>query len=99
MLVAKVAAFGVFADLSWWIVLSPFAVAALWWQFSDATGLTKRREVAKLEQRKQERRAKTMESLGLSSHRDVQARKVREVAERRNEMMARRDDAKGDRGR
>ena len=98
LLVAKVAALGSFADLSWWIVLAPFAIAALWWQLSDATGLTKRREIAKLERRKQQRRAQAMASLGLDAHRDARARKVREAAERRGEMTARRDDAKADLG-
>lgn len=43
------------ASLSWWLVLSPFALAVLWWAWADATGYTKRREVEKMDYRKQKR--------------------------------------------
>ncbi|GMV47714.1 MAG: hypothetical protein AMXMBFR66_31120 [Pseudomonadota bacterium] len=97
LLVAKLADLGPFGAWSWWIVLAPFAIAALWWQFADSSGLTKRREIDKLERRKQERRAQAMEALGLDSHRDRQVRKAREAAERRNEMLTGRNEAKIDR--
>jgi small Trp-rich protein len=96
LVVAKVAEFGPFAGWSWWIVLAPFGVAALWWQFADSSGLTKRREIEKIEQRKQERRAKAMAALGMDAERDRQVRKARESAQRRNEMTTRREDAKAD---
>lgn len=98
LLVGKVAELGPLADLSWWIVLAPFAAAALWWQFADSSGLTKRREIDKLERRKVERREKAMAALGLDAHRDRHVRKAREAAERRNEMTTGRDDAKADKG-
>ena len=96
LLVAKVAGFGPFADWSWWIVLAPFGVALAWWQFADSSGLTKRREIEKIEQRKQERREKAMAALGMDARRDRHARQARETAQHRNEMTARREDAKGD---
>ncbi len=96
LVVAKVAEFGPFADWSWWIILSPFAAAAVWWQFADSTGLTKRREIERIEQRKQERREKALEALGIDPSRDRQVRKAREAAQRRAELMAGREDARAD---
>ena len=48
LLVMKMAAFGPVAEWSWWIVLAPFGLAVLWWSFSDATGLTKKRAMDKM---------------------------------------------------
>jgi small Trp-rich protein len=52
------------ADWSWWVVLAPFAAAVVWWFYADSTGLTKRREMQKLESKKVERRRKNMAALG-----------------------------------
>lgn len=98
LLVAKVAEFGPIADWSWWIVLAPFGAAVLWWQYADSSGLTKRREIEKIEQRKQERREKAMAALGIDARRDRHARKARETAQHRNEMTTRREDAKDAKG-
>jgi small Trp-rich protein len=65
LILAKVADFGPVAGWSWWIVLAPFGAAALWWAFVDGTGITKRREMQKLEDKKVERRRKAMEALGI----------------------------------
>ena len=78
LLLAKVAGFGPFADWSWWIVAAPFIAAALWWQFADASGLTKKREMDKMEQRKAERRDRALEALGLRSKRGRQADRARQ---------------------
>jgi small Trp-rich protein len=96
LLVAKMAEFGPFADWSWWIVLAPFGVAALWWQFADSSGLTKRREIEKIERKKQERREKALEALGIDHRRDRQATKARQAAQQRAEVAARRDETRGD---
>ncbi|MDM4765655.1 TIGR04438 family Trp-rich protein [Pelomonas sp. SE-A7] len=50
--------------LSWIWVLSPFALAVVWWAWSDASGRTQRLEMDKLDQRKEERRQKAMAALG-----------------------------------
>jgi small Trp-rich protein len=50
--------------LSWAIVLSPFIVAALWWAWSDASGLTQRKVMDAMDKKKAERRAKQLEALG-----------------------------------
>lgn len=65
LIALKLGAVGPFAELSWWWVLSPFAGAAAWWSFSDASGLTKKHEMDKMELRKAERRKKNMVNLGL----------------------------------
>ena len=36
---------GPVADLSWWWVLSPFALAVAWWSWADSSGYTKRKEL------------------------------------------------------
>jgi hypothetical protein len=58
-------------------VLAPFAGAVVWWQLSDSLGLTQKRAIQRMEDRKEERRRKAMVSLGLgdgkSSGRDRRA--------------------------
>ena len=55
------------ADTSWWWVLSPFALAVVWWWWADATGYTKRRAMDRDADRKDERRRKNMEALGMEA--------------------------------
>jgi small Trp-rich protein len=52
-----------FGDL--WKLVLPFILALVWWAWADASGLTKRREMEKDEQRKTERRARNIDNLGL----------------------------------
>lgn len=85
----KLAEFGPFGAWSWWLVLAPFALAAVWWAYADATGLTRRREMDKLEERKHERRRKNMEALGIDKGRQ----KKGEVATRVRSMAAERAEA------
>ena len=65
LLIMKVADFGPVGTWSWWLVLAPFGAAALWWAWADSTGWTKRREIDKMEAKKQERRRKNLETLGM----------------------------------
>ena len=69
LLTAKMAEFGPVATWSWWIILAPFGLAVLWWEFADSSGWTKRREMDKMEARKVNRRQRMMESLGLGTKR------------------------------
>jgi small Trp-rich protein len=80
------------AALSWWWVLSPFALAAAWWAYADGSGLTKRREMDKLEEKKKERRRKAMDALGID--RDRQKRE--ESAARSRRAAASRETARTD---
>ncbi|MEO5734349.1 MAG: TIGR04438 family Trp-rich protein [Rubrivivax sp.] len=67
LLVAKVADFSVFATWSWWIILAPFAAAVVWWQLSDSLGLTQKRAMDKMEQRKVDRRERQLAALGIDT--------------------------------
>ena len=65
-LVLKYLEIGPVANWSWWVVLSPFALAAVWWAWADASGYTKRKEVGKMEDRKQKRINKQRAAMGLA---------------------------------
>ena len=60
---------GPVANWSWWWVLAPFAVAAAWWAWADATGYTKRKAMEKMDQRKQDRIDKQKNALGMKTRR------------------------------
>ena len=66
LIALKLAEIDFVADWSWWAVLSPFAAALVWWAYADASGLTKKREMDKLEDKKAVRRRKHMEAMGIS---------------------------------
>ena len=86
LIALKLAEVGFVAEWTWWAVLSPFAVAAVWWAYADASGLTKKREMDKLEDKKAERRRRSMEALGIDAKRqqadDVAMRARRAAAQR-----------------
>jgi len=84
----KLGDIGPVAAWSWWGVLAPFAGALVWWAYSDASGMTKRHEMNKLEDRKVERRRKAMEALGMDRNqqkKDEAAARARREAESRVE--------------
>ena len=58
---------GLVADMSWWWVLSPFAMAFLWWLWADMSGYTKRKEMEKMDQKRKDRVERQRESLGIQS--------------------------------
>ena len=66
-LILKFLEIGPVAAMSWWLVLSPFALAVVWWAWADASGYTKRKEVQKMDDRKQKRLDKQREAIGLST--------------------------------
>ncbi len=65
LLLMKVTEFGPTAALNWIWILLPFGLAVAWWAFADGTGLTKRRAMRKMDLRKEERRQRSLEQLGL----------------------------------
>jgi small Trp-rich protein len=81
LLVLKVAEFGPVAEWSWLWVLLPFGLAAAWWAFADATGMTQRRAMQRMDERKEQRRQRSMEHLGLDVRRD---QRLRETAAKRS---------------
>ena len=66
LLVMKLGGWGLVADWPWWGVLAPFGGAMLWWWYADSSGLTKRREMDKMDKRKEDRRRKNLDALGLN---------------------------------
>ena len=87
LLVAKMAEFGPTAAWPWWVVLAPFVAAVLWWAFSDSTGLTQRRAMKKMDDRKEQRRVRALEALGLDSKRQRQVDQARDAAARRTNTL------------
>ncbi len=54
---------GPVAELSWWIVLAPFALAVVWWAWADSSGYTKRKASERMDRRKEERLERTRNAL------------------------------------
>jgi len=73
MIAMNLAGIGWFAAWNWqvtgdlWKFCLPFALAAAWWTWADKSGLNKRREIERMEERKRARRAENLVSLGLDS--------------------------------
>jgi small Trp-rich protein len=64
-LLLKYLEIGPVAALDWWIVLIPFGLAVLWWWWADASGYTKRKEMDKMDKRKQDRIDKQRDAMGM----------------------------------
>jgi small Trp-rich protein len=67
LLALKLAELGPVAELGWTWVLLPFGLAVVWWAIADKTGLTRRRAMRKMDERKAERRQRSLEQLGLGT--------------------------------
>ncbi|MBC8056949.1 MAG: TIGR04438 family Trp-rich protein [Rhizobiales bacterium] len=73
IILTNLAGIGPFADWNWeftgdlWKFCVPFALAVMWWVWADKSGLDKRREMEKMEARKQKRREENLASLGLDT--------------------------------
>ena len=73
IIVTYLAGIGPFAGWNWeftgdlWKFCVPFALAVMWWIWADKSGLDKRREMEKMEARKQKRRTENLASLGLDT--------------------------------
>jgi small Trp-rich protein len=65
LLVMKYLFIGPVGNWSWWIVLSPFAMAAAWWTWADWSGYTKRKAAERENERKKARIDKNREKLGM----------------------------------
>jgi small Trp-rich protein len=74
------------AGWSWWWILAPFGAALTWWIYADTTGLTQRRAIRRLEERKVQRRERDMAALGLKLHSDRRKRAGREAADEAKEQ-------------
>jgi len=49
----------------WWAMLLPFALAAVWWFFADSTGLTQRKAMDKIDAKREARRQKNLDAMGM----------------------------------
>jgi small Trp-rich protein len=67
LMLLKYLELGFVAAWDWWVVLSPFVLAVVWWAWADWSGYTKRKAMEKMEQRKQDRINKSREALGMVS--------------------------------
>ena len=71
IIVLNLLGIGPFGDWNWnftgdvWKFTVPFILAALWWTWADRSGLNKRREMEKMEARKQNRRKENLAAMGL----------------------------------
>ena len=53
------------SSLDWWLVASPLGLAVAWWLWADASGYTQRKEMKKMDNRRQKRIDKQRKSIGL----------------------------------
>lgn len=83
LLAGKLAEIGPMGQWSWWVVLTPFGLATVWWAIADSVGFTQRRAMQRMDERKEKRRVQTMESLGLSKKRVTQLTRAEEQVRRR----------------
>lgn len=67
LLVLKYLEIGPPAQWGWLVVLSPFALAAVWWAWADWSGYTKRKAVERESARRQARIDRSREQLGLGT--------------------------------
>ena len=63
LLILKLMQIGPIGGWSWLIVLTPFALAAAWWVWADASGSTKRKEMEKMDAIRENRLQKQREAL------------------------------------
>ena len=54
--------------MSWWWVLGLFALTAAWFGYADYSGLSSRKAMQEMEQRKKQRLDKQRQALGLKKH-------------------------------
>lgn len=62
-----------FGDL--WKMVWPFGLAAIWWVWSDKSGLNKQREMDRMEKKKNDRRKENLANLGMDTRARRKAQK------------------------
>lgn len=71
MLVMNLAGIGPVGEWTWagfgkaWFVLVPFGLAVAWWGWSDMSGRTQRKAMEKVDAKREARRQKALDALGL----------------------------------
>lgn len=64
----------VWAD-KWWVILSPFPMAIIWWAFVDSTGWTQKKAMDKVDAMREARRQQHLVNLGLDAKSQERRRK------------------------
>jgi small Trp-rich protein len=83
VIVLNLANVGIFGTWNWeffgdmWKFCVPFVMAVAWWVWSDKSGLNKRREMARMEKKKADRRKENLVSLGMESRARRRSQKQR----------------------
>ena len=73
LIVLNLADIGPFGHWNWeffgdlWKFCVPFVLAIIWWVYSDKSGLNKRREMQRMEDKKKARRESNLEALGMDT--------------------------------
>jgi small Trp-rich protein len=73
VIVLNLARVGVIGTWNWeisgdlWKFCFPFLLATIWWIWSDKSGLNKRREMARMEKKKHDRRKENLAALGMDA--------------------------------
>ena len=73
LIVLNLADIGPFGHWNWeffgdlWKFCVPFVLAIIWWVYSDKSGLNKRREMQRMEDKKKARREANLEALGMDT--------------------------------
>ena len=58
-----------------WKFVFPFLLASIWWVWSDKSGLNKRREMDRMEKKKEDRRKENLAALGMDTRARRKAKK------------------------
>ena len=83
LIVLNLAGVGTIGTWDWhisgdlWKFFVPFVLAALWWVWSDKSGLNKRREMERMEKKKSDRRKENLAALGMDTRARRKAQKQR----------------------
>jgi small Trp-rich protein len=83
LIALNLAGIGVFGTWNWelfgdlWKFAVPFVFAAVWWIWSDVSGLNKRREMARMDKKKDDRRKENLAALGMDTRARRKAQKQR----------------------
>lgn len=67
LLVLKSLGVAVVANWDWWLVMSPFGLAVLWWFWADRSGYTKKQSMNRETRRRNERIERNREAMGTST--------------------------------
>ena len=83
----KLAEIGPVGSWPWWAVAAPLLIAIGWWRYADASGLNKRREMARMEERKAKRRSMALEKIGFGPEAEEERRQAEKALAARQRQI------------